>query len=127
MESAERRRHRFAFKHAAKLESSLDNMPASFRHPGSTRPTRIELDGRSALGRLRAVMEETGTPGDGARLSSSARSQVYDESVWLWLERDVVVVVWWGSELIEAGSCGTIMAGTLRASLGRSTRVRRAK
>jgi neurofibromin 1 len=72
---------RFVFKHIGRLETALDAMPPTFRarSQSSTRSLRLDLDGKAALTMLRQIMEDTGTPADTVRLSSSARSQVYDD------------------------------------------------
>lgn len=72
---------RFVFKHISRLESSLDNLPPSFRsrQSTSTRSIRLDLDGKSMLQSLRRLMQETGPPTDMSNLSSSTRSQVYDD------------------------------------------------
>lgn len=72
---------RFVFRNMARLETSLENLPATFRNrsSSSTRSTRLDLDGKGALVSLRRLMEETGAPMEPTRLSESARSQVYDD------------------------------------------------
>lgn len=72
---------KFVYKHFARLESSLENMPQSYRMKvgTSSRSVRLDLDGRGALANLRRLMDETGPLPDPVRLSVSARSQVYDD------------------------------------------------
>jgi len=72
---------RFVFKHIGRLETALEALPPTFRTraASSTRSLRLDLDGKGALSMLRQIMEETGPPADTVRLSSSARSQVYDD------------------------------------------------
>ncbi|ORY28775.1 hypothetical protein BCR39DRAFT_533800 [Naematelia encephala] len=71
--------HAFAYRHIGKLETILSSMPPSYRLTRGVRTVRGELDGKLALDQLKARMESTGTPSHVAPLSSSARSQVYDE------------------------------------------------
>lgn len=71
---------RFVFRNLARLETSLENLPTTFRiRTSATRSTRLDLDGKGALASLRRLMEETGPPLEPTRLSESARSQVYDD------------------------------------------------
>ncbi|WOO81456.1 Neurofibromin [Vanrija pseudolonga] len=70
---------RFVFRHIARLETSLENMPQTFRGRSNDRNIRLELDGRAAAASLRLLMEETGPPVDFTRLSSNARNQVFDD------------------------------------------------
>ncbi|KAK4687682.1 neurofibromin 1, partial [Tremellales sp. Uapishka_1] len=72
--------HRFTFRHLEKLETSLKGLPVSFStHSTSSRSSRTELDGKSALEYVKRITEESGPPTDTARLSASARNQAYDE------------------------------------------------
>ncbi|CAK9779949.1 putative ras GTPase activator [Cutaneotrichosporon oleaginosum] len=72
---------KFIFKHFARLEPALENMPTSYRtrQGTSSRSVRLDLDGKGALANLRRIMEETGPLPDPVLLSVSARSQVYDD------------------------------------------------
>lgn len=72
-------RNRFIRKHLVKLETTLSALPNSYRQPGSLRPERSPLDGRAALTRLKAVLEQTGVPAVEGRLAADARVQQYDE------------------------------------------------
>lgn len=73
--------HTFIFKHQGKLAELLGGMPASYRHAGSTRSNKHELQGRAAWSKLRETMELTGAPSDHVKLSPATRTKVYEECV----------------------------------------------
>ena len=68
------------FKHQAKIESSLANLPPTFRRAlNGAKAARVDLEGKATLLHLRGIMESTGSPADVLKLTSPARSQAYDE------------------------------------------------
>ncbi|ORX39325.1 putative ras GTPase activator [Kockovaella imperatae] len=73
--------HRYVFKHHTKLESSLDAMPTSFARPSSDKPlsARAELEGKATLSLLRQILDETGAPAHATMISSTARTQGFDD------------------------------------------------
>jgi hypothetical protein len=67
-------------KNFAKIESSLTNMPQTYRYgPGGAKVDRVDLDGQKVLVDLKRVWERTGGMADGRGMSASARSLAYDE------------------------------------------------
>ncbi|WVW79391.1 hypothetical protein I302_101360 [Kwoniella bestiolae CBS 10118] len=72
--------HRFVFKHKARIETSLSNMPKHYRHASATtKSARTEFDGKGALENLQKIMDRSGPPPTTNGLSASAKSQVYEE------------------------------------------------
>ena len=73
-------RQRFVAKNFAKIESSLTNMPRTYRYgPGGTKADRIDLDGQKVLLELKRVWDRMGGAADVRGMSSSARTAAYDE------------------------------------------------
>ena len=72
--------HRFVHKNLAKIESSLEAMPPSYRRGSNSRFTtaRGDLDGKAALKLLRQIVDETGPPKNVGLLSPAARAQAYE-------------------------------------------------
>ncbi|EIW67076.1 hypothetical protein TREMEDRAFT_69974 [Tremella mesenterica DSM 1558] len=71
--------HRYIFKHAPKLEKSLESLPPTFRTTIVPRSARPDLDARGALQNLKILMETTGPPSDVSRLTATVRTQLYEE------------------------------------------------
>jgi hypothetical protein len=77
--------HRFVYKHAGKVEASLQVLPSSYnsRQHSTSRSAHADMDGRAVSIHLKEVMGTTGPPVDGVQMSASARTQAYDEYVHL--------------------------------------------